>query len=139
MAGILASLVSATPVQAGAEIMARQSPTGASVTGFSAVRNATHINYAANITIAPGGSPVPYTLATTGTTVPTNSGFWTSSNPNAQFRFNRVPLPAPGQYRLVLTVAQGGTSFNFAYLSPVSDWAGTGTTVYTGPSSFSLA
>ncbi|KAK3360628.1 hypothetical protein B0T25DRAFT_473952 [Lasiosphaeria hispida] len=138
IASVLVTLVSATPAQAGAEIIARQSPTGASVTSFSVVRNATHVNYAATIAIAPGGSPLAYTHATAGTTVPTSSGFWTSSNPNALFRFNRVPLPSPGQYRLLLTVAQSGTSFNFDYFSPVSDWAGTGTTIYTGPSSFSL-
>ncbi len=97
-------------------------------------------SYAATITIIPDHPTLTFTHSTAGTTVPNTSGFWGSTDPNVQFRFNRIPIPAPGQYRLVLTDAHTpGQSYNLAYLSPVGDWAGAGATVYTGPSSFTLA
>ncbi|KAK5660672.1 hypothetical protein OQA88_12036 [Cercophora sp. LCS_1] len=135
---VLATLASATPVQP--NLVPRQhAPTGASVTGFTVTRNATHINYAATVEITPGHAPVTYTHSTAGTTLPTSSGFYSSADPNQLFRWNRIPVPAPGQYRIVVTDAHTpGSSFNFDFLSPVSNWAGAGGVVYTGPADFLL-
>ena len=98
-------------------------------------------SYSATIQINPSHPALLYTHATAGTAVPVNSGFWTVSDAALSFRFQRVPTTGTGNYRLILTDAHvpgPGTSVTLTYLSPTGDWAGAGTTVYTGVTSFTL-
>ena len=96
-------------------------------------------SYSATIKINPDHPALLYTHTTVGTAVPVNSGFWTVSDTALSFRFQRVPTTGTGNYRLILTDAHvPGSSVTLTHLSPTGDWAGAGTTVYTGLTSFTL-
>ncbi|KAK0612203.1 hypothetical protein B0T14DRAFT_439975 [Immersiella caudata] len=129
-----------SPVTAGQPLVARQhSATSATVTNFSVTRNDTHVNYFATIQVNPDHPALDFTHATAGTAVPANSGFWTNSalDTSLLFRFNR--FPTNGQYRLVLTDTHNvGASVSLSTITPGSDWAGSGSVIYTGPAGFTL-
>ncbi|KAK3484555.1 uncharacterized protein B0T23DRAFT_348360 [Neurospora hispaniola] len=132
LAGLAALIASAAPSLA-------QHATSATVTGFSATRNATHINYRATINVNPENALATFTHSTPGTTLPTNSGAWTSTDPKLVLRFNVVS--AVNQVRVLLSDTHVvGNTVNLNYFGPFSDWQGaSGASVYTGPASFTLA
>ncbi|KAK3398457.1 hypothetical protein B0T20DRAFT_411165 [Sordaria brevicollis] len=130
LSGLAALFASAAPASA-------QHATSATVTGFSATRNATHINYRATINVLPENALATFTHSTPGTALPTNSGAWTSTDSKLILRFNVVS--AVNQVRVLLSDTHViGSTVNLDYLSPFSDWTGTESSVYTGPSAFTL-
>ncbi|GAB1314716.1 hypothetical protein MFIFM68171_04926 [Madurella fahalii] len=139
---LLSSSALASPIQTSEhELVARQhTAVSATVTGFHATRNATHIDYAALIKVHPDHPAVLFTHTTRGAQVPEASDFWDSQDPALYFRFNRF-LSASGEvsYRLVLSdVHVTGSTINLHYFSPAEEWKGQSKTVYTGPSKFTL-
>ena len=139
---LLASSVMASPLQTREEKpVARHTTVAAEVTDFKATRNATHINYSANIRVHEEDEPAHFSHATPSTKVPELSSMWDSSDPQLYFRFLRVPSSTggPDRLRFVLSdVHKTGSTINLDYFSPVEEWEGKYRTVYTGPSKFTL-
>ncbi|CCC11057.1 hypothetical protein SMACR_03764 [Sordaria macrospora] len=135
LAGLAALFASAAPASA-------QHATSATVTGFSATRNATHINYRATINVLPENALASFTHATVGLTLPTSSGAWTSTDPKLVLRFN--VFTGTDQVRVLLSDTHVvANTVNLDYFSTYStDWVPTGaagSAAYTGPSAFTLA
>ncbi|KAK3988844.1 hypothetical protein QBC44DRAFT_397415 [Cladorrhinum sp. PSN332] len=121
----------ASPIDAGdGNLVRRQHATSAQFAGFSASCGTTSCSYSATATILPENLVVTFSHTTSGSTIPANSGPWTSSDPQVRLRFSL----ALGEYRIVLSDTHDGTAVTLDYFSPQSDWPGA--TSYTGPSSF---
>ncbi|KAL0471825.1 hypothetical protein QR685DRAFT_596144 [Neurospora intermedia] len=125
LAGLAALFASATQALA-------QHATSATVTGFSAIRNATHIKY---VSPPPFSSPLFLSLSFLIPRAP-------SSPP---FPHSLPPSSAVNQVRVLLSDTHVvGNTVNLDYLSPLfsSDWQGAGaggaSAMYTGPASFTL-
>ncbi|KAK0721327.1 hypothetical protein B0T21DRAFT_338044 [Apiosordaria backusii] len=128
----LFGLTSAAPAEA--NIVAKQAhgATSAQVNNFSVTCGASSCSYTARAVILPENVAVTFTHTTSGSTIPTNTGFFTSSDPAVYLRINK----ALGDYRIVLSDAHViGTSVNLARISPGSEWTASS---YSGPSSFTL-
>ncbi|KAK4161786.1 hypothetical protein QBC43DRAFT_357354 [Cladorrhinum sp. PSN259] len=134
LAGIaaLCGTVLATPIEPReGNLVTRQHATSAQFTGFSASCGATSCSYSATATILPENLVVTFSHTTSGSTIPANSGAWTSSDPQVRLRFTL----SLGQYRIVLSdTHELGSTITLDHFSPQSEWPGA--TSYTGPSSF---
>ncbi|KAK4641758.1 hypothetical protein QC761_503647 [Podospora bellae-mahoneyi] len=127
----LLGLASAAP----AEVVAKQAhgATSAQVTNFSVTCGSSSCSYTARAVILPENVAVTFTHTTTGSTIPTSTGFFTSSDPAVFFRINK----ALSDYRFVLSdIHVVGSAVNLDYFSPGSQWTASS---YSGPSSFTLS
>ncbi|KAK0658895.1 hypothetical protein QBC41DRAFT_287468 [Cercophora samala] len=126
-------LASAAPAEANIVAKQTHAATSAQITNFTASCGASSCSYTANAVILPENVAVTFTHTTSGSTIPNNSGFFTSSDPAVFFRFNLIL----SDVRFVLSDAhEVGVAVNLDRIAPRTDFT---TTSYVGPSSFTLS
>ncbi|CAP59741.1 uncharacterized protein PODANS_1_175 [Podospora anserina S mat+] len=134
---LLTTLTTAAPAPAPAPaaIEARHS-TSARFSKFTATCTSTSCSYAATLTLLPENITVNFSHTTSGSTIPANSGHWTSSSdPLVFLRWNKTPF---NEYRIVVSdVHVVGTSVILDFFSPAADWvAQPNPTSYVGSQTF---
>ncbi|KAK0732451.1 hypothetical protein B0T21DRAFT_412625 [Apiosordaria backusii] len=138
-AALLTTLTTASPVAAPAPAPAaieRRHSTSAVFSKFTATCGSTSCSYTATLTLLPENILVNLSHTTSGSTIPANSGtFTTTSDPAVYLRWNKTPF---NEYRIIVSdVHVVGTPVHLDFFSPAADWvAQPSPTSYVGSQNF---